>query len=97
MGIFALGLTFNAGQTVRPASVTLRKHQLLVYDSCRHILCFLMEKTANIAAGMVVKRCHLSSLSIWTGDYLSQNAFKEVTRELATRHSESSQVVVGLN
>lgn len=28
MGIFALGLTFYTGQTVRPASVTLRERQL---------------------------------------------------------------------
>lgn len=28
MGIFALGLAFDTGQAVRPASVTLRKRQL---------------------------------------------------------------------
>lgn len=34
MGIFALGLAFDASQTVRPASVTLRGHQL--HDLCSH-------------------------------------------------------------
>lgn len=34
MGIFALGLTFYAGQTVRSASVTLRESQL--HDLCGH-------------------------------------------------------------
>lgn len=34
MGIFALGLAFDAGQAVRSASVTLRDNQL--HDLCGH-------------------------------------------------------------
>lgn len=67
MSIFALGLAFDAGQTVRSASVTLRGHQL--HDLCRHDKIGLLvgEYGENNAGGRIVKSFCAKSFKLdWT-------------------------------
>lgn len=74
MGIFALGLAFDAGQTVRPASVTLRGHQLHDLSGHDKIGVLVVEYDGKYCQGQDCEDPAAMSLSSWTGQHRAQYA-----------------------